>query len=147
MDSGTQVSPSLTISWSFFKFVSIVLATLPPVIQKEVTWAVPIKTFPWKPSGNSRFLSTSHLFSLLGSAINLSLLQTPMLCFLASWLCLVKNIFSSGLLWWLVSKRILLQCRRFRFDPWVRKMPWRRKWQHTPVFLPGKFHGQRSLVG
>ena len=34
-----------------------------------------------------------------------------------------------------------------RFDPWVRKVPWRRKWQPTPVFLPGKFHGQQSLVG
>ena len=34
-----------------------------------------------------------------------------------------------------------------RFDPWVRKTPWRRKGQPTPVFLPGKFHEQRSLVG
>ena len=33
------------------------------------------------------------------------------------------------------------------FDPWVRNMPWRRKWQLTPVFLPGKSHGQRSLAG
>ena len=30
------------------------------------------------------------------------------------------------------------------FDPWVKKMPWRRKWQPTPVFLPGKSHGQKS---
>ena len=36
---------------------------------------------------------------------------------------------------------------RHGFDPWVRKMPWRRAWQPTSVFLPGKFHGQRSLVG
>jgi len=34
-----------------------------------------------------------------------------------------------------------------RFDPWVRKIPWRRKWQPTPVFLPEEFYGQRSLVG
>ena len=33
------------------------------------------------------------------------------------------------------------------FDPWVGKIPWRRKWQHTPVFLPGKSHGWGSLVG
>ena len=33
------------------------------------------------------------------------------------------------------------------FDTWVRKIPWRRKWQPTPVFLPGESHGQRSLVG
>ena len=31
-------------------------------------------------------------------------------------------------------------------EPWVGKIPWRREWQPTPVFLPGKFHGQRSLV-
>ena len=39
------------------------------------------------------------------------------------------------------------QCGRPRFNPWVRKIPWRRKWQPTPVFLPGKFHGRRSLAG
>jgi len=33
------------------------------------------------------------------------------------------------------------------FDPWVGKIPWRKKWQPTPVSLPGKSHGQRSLVG
>jgi len=33
------------------------------------------------------------------------------------------------------------------FDPWVGKIPWRREWQPTPVFLPGEFHGQRSLEG
>ena len=37
--------------------------------------------------------------------------------------------------------------RRPRFDHWVRKIPWRREGQHTPVFLPGEFQGQRSLVG
>ena len=36
--------------------------------------------------------------------------------------------------------------KRRRFNPWVRKIPWRRKWQPTPVFLPGKSHGQRSLA-
>ena len=39
------------------------------------------------------------------------------------------------------------RCKRHRFDPWVGKISWRRKWKPTPVFLPGKFHGQRSLVG
>ena len=45
-------------------------------------------------------------------------------------------------------ERICLQCRRpGGFDSWVGKSPWRRKWQPTPVFLPGKSHGQRSLAG
>ena len=46
--------------------------------------------------------------------------------------------------------RIHLQCRRLkrrRFDPWVRKIPWRRAWQPIPLFLPGESHGQRSLAG
>ena len=37
--------------------------------------------------------------------------------------------------------------KRCGFDPWVRKIPWHRDWQSTLVFLPGKFHGQWSLVG
>ena len=37
--------------------------------------------------------------------------------------------------------------RRGRFDPWVGKIPWRRKWQLTPIFLPGESHGQKSLAG
>ena len=37
--------------------------------------------------------------------------------------------------------------KRHGFSPWVRKIPWRRKWQPIPVFLPGEFHGQRSLAG
>ena len=48
------------------------------------------------------------------------------------------------------GKELTCQCRRhkrFRFDPWVGKIPWRGKWQPTPVFLPGKSHGQRSLAG
>ena len=44
-------------------------------------------------------------------------------------------------------KSVCLQCGRSGFDPWVGKIPWRRKWQPTPVLLPGKFHGWRSLVG
>ena len=51
------------------------------------------------------------------------------------------------LLWWLSGKESACQCRRCMCDLWVRKIPWRRKWQHALIFLPGKFHEQRSLVG
>ena len=37
--------------------------------------------------------------------------------------------------------------KRCEFNPWVRKIPWRRAWQPTPLFLPGESHGQRSLAG
>ena len=52
-----------------------------------------------------------------------------------------------GLPWWLSGKECTCQCRRHRFDPSVGKIPWRREWQPTPVFLPEKSHGQRNLVG
>ena len=53
---------------------------------------------------------------------------------------------SYGLCWWFSGKESACQCRTYRFDLWVGKIPWRRKWQPTPVFLPGKPHQQRSLV-
>ena len=48
------------------------------------------------------------------------------------------------------GKESACRCRRLQrhgFHPWVGNIPWRRKWQPTPVFLPGKSHGQRSLAG
>ena len=59
-----------------------------------------------------------------------------------------KNIMSEPR--WHSGKESTCQYRRHRrqkFDPWIRKTPWSRKWQPTPVFFPGKFHGHRSLVG
>ena len=49
-------------------------------------------------------------------------------------------------IWWLRQSRISLQCRRSKFDPWVGKIPWRKQRQPTPIFLPGEFHGQKSLA-
>ena len=45
------------------------------------------------------------------------------------------------------SEESTCQCRRSGFNPWVGKIPWRREWQPTPVFLPGEFHGLRRLAG
>ena len=47
------------------------------------------------------------------------------------------------------GKESAYQCKRYkrhRFNPWVGKIPWNREWQPSLVFLPGKFHGQRSLA-
>ena len=52
-----------------------------------------------------------------------------------------------GLPRWHCGKQSACQCRKCRFDPWVRKIPWRRKWKPTPVFLPGESNEQRSLEG
>ena len=51
------------------------------------------------------------------------------------------SMLPNGLPWWLRPSRIHLQCSRPGFDPWVGKIPWRREWQPTPVFLPRKILG------
>ena len=48
------------------------------------------------------------------------------------------------------GKEPACKCRSYKklkFDPWVRKILWRKEWQPTPVFLPGKSHGEKSLAG
>ena len=45
------------------------------------------------------------------------------------------------------SVGLCLQCKRPMFNPWVRKIPWKREWLSTPVFLSGEFHRQMSLAG
>ena len=57
---------------------------------------------------------------------------------------LCRHFWASQVAQW---TRIRLLAGDMGFDPWVGKFPWRRKWQPIPVFLAGKFHGQRSLVG
>ena len=57
------------------------------------------------------------------------------------------RIFGFWVSWWLNGEEPACHGRRPVFNPWVGKIPWRRKWQPTPVFLPGKSHEQRSLVG
>ena len=55
---------------------------------------------------------------------------------------------STSLMAWQVKNHLQRRRhRRCRFDPWVGKIPWRRKQQPAPVFLPGESHGQRSLAG
>ena len=60
---------------------------------------------------------------------------------------LAKDTCHPGLLRWLSGKETAFQCRRHRSDPWVRKIPWRREWLSTPVFLPAKSHGQKEPGG
>ena len=69
--------------------------------------------------------------------------------FPSTWYCLAfwwQTFQQVELPRWLSGKKTC-QCRRHVFDPWVRKIPWRKKWQPTPVLLPGEFHGQRNLEG
>ena len=58
---------------------------------------------------------------------------------------LYSCLYIPWLPWWPSGKESICQHSRCEFDSWVRKIPWRRKWQPTPVFLPGKSYRQRSL--
>ena len=108
-------------------------------------------------------LQLPHLYMTMGKTIALTI-QT----FVSKVMSLLFNMLSrfvtaflprskSLLISWLQSlsggasgKDPACHCRRHKkpwFDPWVKMIPWRRKWQPSPVFLPGEFHAQRSLAG
>ena len=93
-------------------------------------WALPLTTLP---------------HSLLNSTRKSSLQFLPNRSFSIQWESHFFLIEVYWCPWWLSSKEHL-QCRRSEVDPWVGKIPWRRKWQPAPVFLPGESHGQRSLL-
>ena len=68
---------------------------------------------------------------------------------LSDWTTKKQQIVICGLPSGTSGKEPACQCRRYKkcaLESWVRKIPWRRVWQPTPVFLPGKWHGQRSLA-
>ena len=62
------------------------------------------------------------------------------------WSCFPRCKDISGASLMSQTVKLCLQCGRPGFYPWVRKIPWRRKWQPTPVFLSGESHAPRSLA-
>ena len=93
------------------------------------------------------FMSSLKKWLFRSSAHLLIVLFVCLFCIFWCWAIWAASSISSGFPWWLSGKESTCQCRRCRLDPWGRKIPWRRKWQSTLVFLPGIFHGQRSLAG
>ena len=101
-----------------------------------------------------RYNWASNICGMVRSTLSTKKLFAGVLDRSENWISLVHSfgkdkIFGyllgyNGLPWWLRWERICLQSRRPRFDPSVRKIPWRREWQPNPVFLPGESHGQRS---
>ncbi|CAM9426338.1 unnamed protein product [Rangifer tarandus platyrhynchus] len=71
--------------------------------------------------------------------------------FMEMYVCaLIYRVVSELPRWWHSVKNLptnASRCSRCGFNPWVRKMPWAREWQPTPVFWPGKSYRQRSLGG
>ena len=106
-------------------------------------WATKHNTVLWNYVVNTQSLASkdpvlqSPMLLWFKNFYNLALMSTEM-----RGLCCTRP-----LLWWLSGEETACQWRRHGFDHWVRKIPWRRKWQPIPVFLPGKSHGERSLEG
>ena len=137
-----------------FSYFNIILKSSPPIIQRP---------FPLRSQQYSRF---EFLMNLLSNGNSISLFWTvggvvaeELIYYMTSQSSrlsqintsyIMLRIYFDGLLRWLGGKASTCHCRRHRrhwFDPCIGKIPWRRKWLSTPVFLPGKFHGQRSLAG
>ena len=89
-----------------------------------------------------------HVFPILIiSAFIVNSVFPGHLCVFTCFLVLTCFMVLMRLPWWLTDKESACQCRGREFDPWVGKIPWRKKWQPIPIFLPGEHHGQRSVVG
>ena len=90
-------------------------------------------------------LGCFHVFAIMNSDATWVLSCVFKTMFSIIWDVYLYVRFGASLVAQMVKN--LPPCGKSGFNPWVRKILWRRKWQPTPVFLPGKFHGQRSLVG
>ena len=99
-----------------------------------------------QPLAATSLLSVSVGFPVLNTSYECSHALYDFLClgFLLSALCFWR---SSVLCWGFPSGPAVKNPPGMQFDPWVRKIPWRREWQPPAVFLPREFHGQRSLAG
>ena len=141
-----QASLSIINSWSLFKLMSIE-SVMP---SNHLILCHPLLFLPWIFPSIRVFsnelavcIRCPKYWSFSFSPSN----EYPgLISFRIDWFegaCLVDQVVKN-----LPSmQEIHLQCKRPKFDSWVQKIPCRRKWQPTPVFLPGKCHGQRNLAG
>ena len=92
--------------------------------------------------GLGRSLGREH-----GNPLQYSCLENPTDS--GPWQAIVHRVAQS----WTRMRRLSTQarqcrrCKKYGFNPWIRKIPWSREWLPTPVFLPGKFLRQRNLAG
>ena len=129
------------LSMSFFPFLDWVVLLLLLLNCINCLYALEIKLLLVTSFANifSHSVDCLHLFMVSFAVQKLVSLIKSHLCIFVYFYCLRTS---------LVAQTVkCIQCGRLGFDPWVGKILWRRKWQPTPVFLPGKSHGWRSLVG
>ena len=134
-----QASLSSTVSQSLLRVVSIE----PVMLCKHLTFCCPLLLLHSVFPSIGDFSSESALHIQWPKYWGFSINNSP----LSEYLGLI-SFRNFGLPGWLSGKKnSTCQWRRCRFDLWIGKLPWRKKWQPIPVFLPGKSHGQKSLEG
>ena len=139
MDLVHQAPLSSTISWSLLKFMSIELVML----SNHVILCHHLLLLSSIVPSIRVFSNESALHIQWPKYWGFSINNSP----LSEYLGLI-SFRNFGLPGWLSGKKnSTCQWRRCRFDLWIGKLPWRKKWQPIPVFLPGKSHGQKSLEG
>ena len=129
-------SESFPMSWLFTSGSQSLLYLLPFCLPANTTWLLGYHSLAFL----CHFPTHSHLFKYY--IVGFHVLE---LCKTRITLCVFLG-FPGGA----SGKELTCQCRRhkrYRFSSWVGKIPWRRAWQPTPVFLPGESHEQRSLLG
>ena len=94
-----------------------------------------------------RYFGCLQFGAITNKAAMMSQVQIFVWMFSLLWERTKSLLVQSGLSWWFKWWRICMQCKRPRFDPWVRKIAWRREGQPTAIFWPREFSGQRSLAG
>ena len=120
------------------------VSTVSPSISHEVMGPDAMILVFWMLSFKPTFSLSSYTFiKRLFSSSSLSAIRVVSSAYLR--LLIFLPVIWTSLLAQTVKR--LSTMRETGFDPWVRMIPWRRKWQSTPVLLPGKSHGQRSLLG
>ena len=130
----TQMNCRSSLLWSGEKLVGL--------CRPKLNWGPPRWTQPHPHTLNERRLHRKQQAKRERVPFSWSALAV----FFQQLILTKPNIELSGLPWLLSDEEPACQFRRRGFDPWVRKIPWRRKWQPIPVFLPKKFHGQSGLV-
>ena len=139
---GFQILFALTVpfAWIFLpSSSSFVSKPSPEHLSVRPCQSCPLKVLPYH-------IALYIIFKALTSTWNhLSII------YLSIYPCIYLSIYLSSIYGGFPGGSVVMNlpdnAKRHRFDPWVGKTSWRRKWQPTPVFLPGESHGQRSLVG
>ena len=111
-----------------------------PRAELKLIFSIPVFKFTGRLGvwwgGASLKLYSRHVLRMGGSESSQNAGIRHIICSFCTYLLSIYYV-PRGLPWWLSGKESSCQYRRHSFDPWVEKIPWRRKWQPTPVFLPG----------